>query len=63
MDGTQRAGRRSARQALKDYTVSPRPGDADLYAVFPSSRGLSRKIRAFVDFLVEAFGEGSDNDS
>jgi DNA-binding transcriptional LysR family regulator len=42
---------------LSEYTVNPRPGDADLYAVFPSSRGLSRKIRAFVDFLVEAFGE------
>jgi DNA-binding transcriptional LysR family regulator len=40
---------------LSDYIVNPRPGDADLYAVFPSSRGLSRKIRAFVDFLVDAF--------
>ncbi|MGF6382051.1 DNA-binding transcriptional LysR family regulator [Paraburkholderia youngii] len=45
---------------LGDYIVNPRPGDADLYAVFPSSRGLSRKIRAFVDFLVEAFSHGDE---
>jgi DNA-binding transcriptional LysR family regulator len=42
---------------LREYTVNPRPGDADLYAVFPSSRNLSRKVRVFVDFLVEAFSE------
>ena len=42
-------------QVLGSYTVNPRPGDADLYAVFPSSRGLSRKVRAFVDFLIEIF--------
>jgi DNA-binding transcriptional LysR family regulator len=42
---------------LKEYTVNPRTGDADLYAVYPSSRGLSRKVRVFVDFLVEAFSE------
>jgi DNA-binding transcriptional LysR family regulator len=45
---------------LKEYTVNPRPGDADLYAVFPSSRGLSRKVRAFVDFLVETFAEAAN---
>lgn len=44
---------------LEQYTVNPRPGDADLYAVFPSSRGLSRKVRVFVDFLVEVFGEST----
>jgi DNA-binding transcriptional LysR family regulator len=44
-------------RVLNEYTVNPRPGDADLYAVFPSSRGLSRKVRVFVDFLVETFGE------
>lgn len=43
---------------LGDYIVNPRPGDAELYAVFPSSRGLSRKIRAFVDFLIETFNQG-----
>lgn len=42
-------------RVLSEYTVNPRPGDADLYAVFPSSRGLSRKVRVFVDFLVETF--------
>jgi DNA-binding transcriptional LysR family regulator len=43
-------------RVLDEYTVNPRPGDADLYAVYPSSRGLSRKVRVFVDFLVETFG-------
>ncbi|NDZ18793.1 LysR family transcriptional regulator [Variovorax sp. WS11] len=42
-------------KVLTDYKVNPRPGDADLYAVWPSSRGMSRKVRAFVDFLLEAF--------
>jgi len=42
-------------RVLSEYTVSPRTGDADLYAVFPSSRGLSRKVRVFVDFLVDVF--------
>ncbi|HXD43135.1 MAG TPA: LysR family transcriptional regulator [Ramlibacter sp.] len=41
---------------LDDYTVNPRPGDAELYAVYASGRGLSRKIRVFVDFLVHLFG-------
>lgn len=48
---------------LDDYTFLPRPGDSDLYAVFPSSRGLSRKVRAFVDFLVEAFEEALQPES
>jgi DNA-binding transcriptional LysR family regulator len=42
-------------RVLSDYTVNPRPGDAELYAVYASSRGLSRKVRVFVDFLVELF--------
>ena len=42
-------------RVLSEYTVNPRAGDADLYAVFPSSRGLSRKVRVFVDFLVDVF--------
>lgn len=42
-------------RVLGDYTVNPRPGDAELYAVYASSRGLSRKIRVFVDFLVDLF--------
>lgn len=44
-------------QVLKEYVVNPHPGHAELYAVFPSSRGLSRKVRAFVDFLVQIFAE------
>jgi DNA-binding transcriptional LysR family regulator len=50
-------------RVLDDYTVNPRPGDAELYAVYASSRGLSRKVRVFVDFLVDLFrapGEGDD---
>ena len=45
-------------RVLSEYTVNPRGGDADLYAVFPSTRGLSRKVRVFVDFLVETFSDG-----
>jgi len=44
------------RRVLGDWAVSPRPGDAALYAMFSSSRGASRKVRVFVDFLVELFG-------
>jgi hypothetical protein len=35
--------------------VSPRPGDVALYALFPTSRALSRKVRVFIDFLTETF--------
>jgi len=44
-------------RVLSEFKVNPRSGDADLYAVFPSSRGLSRKVRVFVDFLVETFSD------
>lgn len=48
-------------RVLADWRVSPRPGDADLYAAYPSSRGISRKVRVFVEFLAELFGsDGSD---
>jgi DNA-binding transcriptional LysR family regulator len=30
--------------------------DIDVFALYPSRRHLSAKIRAMVDFLVEAFG-------
>lgn len=42
-------------RVLSDYSVSPSPGEGDqpLYAVYASSRGMSLKIRAFVDFLVQ----------
>ena len=32
-----------------------RPTDATIYAVFPSNRHISAKVRAFVDFLIERF--------
>jgi DNA-binding transcriptional LysR family regulator len=48
--------RRLAR-VLPQYQVSPGPGDADLFAVYPSSRVLSLKVRAFVDFLVALFAQ------
>jgi DNA-binding transcriptional LysR family regulator len=40
---------------LADWDVSPRPGDAALYAVYPSRRGLSHKVRVFIEFLSELF--------
>ncbi len=43
-------------RVLGDYTVSPHPNDAELYAVYPTSRSLSRKVKVFVDFLVDTFG-------
>lgn len=46
-------------RVLTEYSVNPRPGDAELYAVYASSRGLSRKVRAFIDFLVETFAAES----
>jgi DNA-binding transcriptional LysR family regulator len=44
-------------RVLNEYTVNPRPGDAELFAVFPSSRGMSRRVRVFVDFLIELFSD------
>ena len=43
-------------RVLQDYTVSPHQDHAELYAVFQSSRGASRKVRVFVDFLLATFG-------
>ena len=37
-------------QMLEDYVQAE---DASVYAVYPHSRHLSPKVRAFVDFLVE----------
>lgn len=42
-------------RVMDDYTVSPHPSHADLHVVYSSSRAMSRKIRVFVDFLVETF--------
>lgn len=38
---------------LADYT----PQDAAIYAVYPHSRHLSPKVRAFIDFLATRFGQ------
>ena len=46
-----RAGR--LQQVLVDYC----PPDISIYAVFPSHRFLSAKVRAFVDYLSEYFGD------
>lgn len=48
---------------LADYAVNPTVGGTELYAVYPSSRGLSRKVRAFVDFLVPLFNDQNSLDS
>jgi DNA-binding transcriptional LysR family regulator len=40
---------------LADYAVQAHAGQAEHYVVYPSSKGLSRKVRVFVDFLVETF--------
>lgn len=37
---------------LPDYI----PADSGIYAVYPHSRHLSAKVRAFIDFLAERFG-------
>ncbi|MFT3719588.1 LysR family transcriptional regulator [Pseudorhodoferax sp.] len=42
-------------RVLADYAVNPTVGDADLHVVYPSSRGVSRKVRVFVDFLLQLF--------
>ena len=42
-------------KVLSDYTVNPAPIEAELFAVYPNRVGLSRKVRVFVDFLVELF--------
>lgn len=48
-------------RVLKDYTVHAHGGQAEHYVVYPSSKGLSRKVRVFVDFLVETFS-GAESD-
>jgi len=50
-------------RVMPQYTASPYPGDADLYAVFPHSRRLSRKVRVFVDFLIDIFSKAPEDAS
>jgi DNA-binding transcriptional LysR family regulator len=49
-------------RVLADYKVNPRPEDSELHVVYPNSRGLSRKVRVFVDFLVDLF-RGAEGDA
>jgi len=42
---------------LPDYDASMTEVDTAIYAVYPHSRGLTRKARVFVDFLVDLFRE------
>ena len=48
----------SLQQILSDYC----PPEISVYAVFPSHRYLSAKVRTFVDFLSEYFGDEPDWD-
>jgi len=41
---------------LQDFAPAPLP----IYAVYPSRKHLSAKVRLFVDFLVESFAESRD---
>jgi len=41
---------------LQDYAAPPMP----IYAVYPSRKHLSAKVRLFVEFLVERFAQGED---
>lgn len=45
----------SLQAVLTDYQVSPTDADTAIYAVYPHSRYLSPKARAFIDFLIELF--------
>ena len=51
-----RAGR--LREVLADYC----PPEISIYAVYPSRRYLSAKLRSFIDFVAEYFGENPDWD-
>jgi len=51
-DGALQSG--ALQTILRDYHAPP----LTLYAVYPSTRHLSVKVRLFIDFLVERFGAG-----
>ncbi len=51
-----RAGR--LREVLADYC----PPEISIYAVYPSRRYLSAKLRSFIDFVAEYFGDNPDWD-
>ncbi|MGO7090819.1 LysR family transcriptional regulator [Rhizobium leguminosarum] len=43
------------KQILPEYEVSPTDVDTGVYAVYPNARGMTRKTRVFIDFLVDLF--------
>jgi DNA-binding transcriptional LysR family regulator len=45
---------------LEPVLAAALPPPSGIYAIYPHSRHLSAKVRAFVDFLVERFGPGRD---
>ncbi len=45
-------------RVLHEYEVSPTEMDTGVYAVYPHARGITRKSRAFIDFLAELFRNG-----
>lgn len=45
-------------ELLPDYP--PHPAKSTLYAVYPFQRFVPPKVRMFIDFLVERFGDGYD---
>jgi len=40
---------------LPEYEVTPTDVDTAVYAVYPSARGMSRKTRVLIDFLIDLF--------
>ena len=42
-------------RVLPEYRVSHIEFDNGIYAVFQKSRHMSAKVRAFIDYLAEAF--------
>lgn len=46
---------------LQEILADYRKPDAGLFAVYPAGRPLAAKVRAFIDFAVEIFGEGRED--
>ncbi|MGO8080309.1 LysR family transcriptional regulator [Rhizobium ruizarguesonis] len=43
------------KQIFPEYEVSPTDVDTGVYAVYPNAKGMTRKTRVFIDFLVNLF--------